>query len=138
MYLVEKLKLKNVSIEVLNNAGKDLCKLWEETFTGNLSNTKKSKIYLNQYLWHIFSYQQVEHLSEQEAIVAFNTIKKNECFAFYQNRDKAIKLINSKDIKAKDFENENDIYIVDKNMNWTYVNTHEFYWGPYFYKINNL
>lgn len=137
MDLVDKLRLKSVSIEVLNNVGKELRKQWEEKFTGNLSNTQKNKIYLNQYLWHIFSYQQVEHLSGQEAVKAFNIIKKSECFIFYQHDEVAIKLINSKDIKAEDFENENDIYLVDKNMTWTYVHTHEDSCGPYFYKINS-
>ncbi|MGD9569380.1 MAG: DUF4275 family protein [Sedimentibacter sp.] len=135
MDLADKLRLRNVSIEVLDNVGKDLRKQWEEKFTGNLSNTQKNKIYLNQYLWHIFSYQQVEHLSGQEAVEAFNTIKKNECFAFYQHDNKALKLINSKNIKAEDFDNENDVYIVDNNMTWTYVHTHEYNCGPYFYKI---
>jgi hypothetical protein len=137
MDLVDKLKLRNVSIEVLNSALKGLHKQWEEKFTGNLSKSQKRKIYLEQYLWHIFSYQQVEHLSGQEAIEAFNTIKKNECFVFYQADDEALKLINSKDIKAEDFENENDIYVVDKNMTWTYVHTHESDCGPYFYKIDS-
>lgn len=63
--------------------------------------------------------------------------KKSECFIFYQHDEVAIKLINSKDIKAEDFENENDIYLVDKNMTWTYVHIHEESCGPYFYKINS-
>ena len=137
MDLVDKLKLRSVSIEVLDNVGKEMRKQWEEKFTGNLINTQKGKIYLNQYLWHIFSYQQVEHLSGQEAAKAFNLIKKSECLIFYQHDEAAIKLINSKDIKAEDFENENDIYLVDKNMTWTYVHTHEDSCGPYFYKINS-
>lgn len=137
MDLVDKLRLRSISIEVLDNVGKELREQWEEKFTGNLSNTQKSKIHLNQYLWHIFSYQQVEHLSGQEAVKSFNLIKKSECFIFYQHDEVAIKLINSKDIKAEDFENENDIYLVDKNMTWTYVHTHEDSCGPYFYKINS-
>ena len=132
MDLVDKLRLRNVSIEVLDKMGKALHKQWEERFAGSLSNTQKNNIYLNQYLWHIFSYQQVVHLYGHGAVEAFNNIKKNECFVFYQDDDEALKLINSKDIKAEDFNNEHDIYVVDKNMAWTYVNTHEDYCGPYF------
>lgn len=102
-----------------------------------MSNTQKNKIYLNQYLWNIFSYQHVEHISKQEAIEAFNTIKKNEYFVFYEDDEEALKLIDSKDIKADNFDNENDVYVVDKKMTWTYVHTHEEYCGPYFYKINS-
>lgn len=137
MNLVEKLKFKNVSIEVLDKAGKDLRKQWEEKFACNLSSNQKSKICLNKYLWHLFSYQQVEHLSGQEAVKEFDTIRKNECFIFYQHGDVARKLINSKYIKAENFDTEDDIYVVDKNMNWTYVHTHEDDCGPYFYKINS-
>lgn len=75
------------------------------------------------------------YLSGPEAVEAFNNIKKNECFAFYQHENKALKLTNSKNIKAEAFDNENDIYVVDNNMTWTYVHTHEYFCGPYFYKI---
>jgi hypothetical protein len=137
MGLIDRLRLRNVSVEVFDNVGKALHKQWEEKFSGNLSNVQKNKIYLNQYLWHIFSYHQVEHLYGKEAVEAFNATKKNECFAFYQHDDKALRLINSKDIKAEDFNNEHDIYVFDKDMTWTYVNTHEDYCGPYFYKVNS-
>lgn len=137
MDLMHKLSFKSVSINVMKNAGKFLHEQWEERFAGTLSSDQKKKIYLNQFLWHIFSYEKIEHLSGQEAIEAFNSIKKNECYVFYQDDDDALKLKYSKDIKAEDFNNERDIYIVDVNMTWTYVHTHEGYCGPYFCKINS-
>ncbi|RDY23202.1 DUF4275 family protein [Romboutsia maritimum] len=44
-------------------------------------------------------------------------------------------------MKAEDFNNEFDVYVVDKNMSWTYVHTHEDYFNPYFFKktaLNNI
>ncbi|KGK90148.1 DUF4275 family protein [Clostridium sp. HMP27] len=137
MDLVDKLELRNVRVETLDNIGKHLHKQWEKKFAGDLNNSQKHKIYLDQYLWHIFSYEKVQHLCGKDAIDAFNNIKKEECYAFYENDDKALKLANSKDIKAEDFNSEHDIYIVDNNMSWTFVHTHEDYCGPYFCRINN-
>ena len=37
----------------------------------------------------------------------------------------------------KDDMDEEDIYVVDKEFTWTYVNTHERSCGPYFSKIKN-
>lgn len=137
MNLIDKLRLKNVSVEVINNTEKHFHEQWQEKFAGNLNKSEKNKIYLDQYLWHIFSYQKVEHLERGEAMEAFNNIKKDECYAFYQHDDILLKLNNLKDIKAEDFSSEEDIYIVDKSISWTYVHTHEEYCGPYFYKINS-
>lgn len=137
MDLIDKLRLKNVSVEVINNTGTYFHEQWQEKFVGNLNKYEKNKIYLDQYLWHIFSYQKVECLERDEAMEAFNNIKKNECFAFYQHDDILLKLNNLKNIKAEDFSSEGDIYIVDKSMSWTYAHTHEEHCGPYFYKINS-
>ncbi|WP_372459295.1 DUF4275 family protein [Alkalihalobacillus deserti] len=56
---------------------------------------------------------------------------------FYQQSNNAYKLNNADKIKAEDFNNESDVYIVDTNFNWTYVHTHEDDCGPYFYKLIN-
>ena len=135
MDLIDKLRLKNVSVEVINNVGKQFHEQWQEKFAANLNKSEKNKIYLDQYLWHIFSYQKVEHLERDAAMEAFNNIKKDECFAFYQHDDILLKLNNLKYIKAEDFSSEKDIYVVDKSISWTYVNTHEEDCGSYFYKI---
>jgi hypothetical protein len=135
--LIHELGFKNVYIEVIEKYAVYLRKQWEEKFAGTLDKYQKKKIYLYQHLWHIFSYQKIEHLNGQVAINAFNNIKKNECFVFYQDDEDALKLYNSKAIKAEDFNNENDVYVVDVNMTWTYVHTHEEDCGPYFCKISS-
>ncbi|MET0960058.1 MAG: DUF4275 family protein, partial [Psychrobacillus psychrotolerans] len=56
---------------------------------------------------------------------------------FYQNSDYALIIENATFITACDFVqkddyNEGDIFVVDKDFTWTYVNTHETSLGPYF------
>ena len=35
-------------------------------------------------------------------------------------------------LKASDFDMEQDVYVVDSEMKWTYIHTHEIVCGPYF------
>lgn len=52
----------------------------------------------------------------------------------YEN--KVFEVFDGDKVRAKDFNKEDDIYIVDKYFKWTYVNTHERGWlGPYFCKL---
>jgi Domain of unknown function (DUF4275) len=39
---------------------------------------------------------------------------------------------NANKIKAEDFIDEEDVYVVDREFKWTYVKTHEEEYGPYF------
>ena len=58
-------------------------------------------------------------------------------FMIYLNMtNKVFEVFNWNKAKTKDFNKEDDIYIVDKYFTWTYVNTHERdLCGPYFYKL---
>jgi len=40
-------------------------------------------------------------------------------------------------VTSEELKMKNDIYIMDKNFSWTYVNTHEPECGPYFAMSNN-
>lgn len=62
---------------------------------------------------------------------------KNACYVFYQHSDYALILENASMFTANDLYNETDIYVVDKEFNWTFVKTHETGWcGPYFSRRN--
>ncbi|CAH0344256.1 hypothetical protein BCI9360_00499 [Bacillus sp. CECT 9360] len=121
------------------NNGEDLRKQWKQCFTKSISKSVKKNIYFDQFLWHIFSYEIIQCLENEEAIEAFNKEHKKDCYVFYQNIDDVLMLNNAKEIKPHDFISEpqafySDIYIVNKDFTWTYVLTHEKYCGPYFYK----
>nr|WP_225941956.1 DUF4275 family protein [Sporosarcina limicola] len=53
----------------------------------------------------------------------------------YQGLQYIIQYSKVNEIVAADFDDQQDIYIIDKDFSWTYVHTHESSCGPYFYKV---
>jgi Domain of unknown function (DUF4275) len=138
---IELLKNKGVLITELENKGEELLEQWEEAFAKHLSKSQKGKIRFNQYLWHVFSFKKIKCLEGQDAIDAFNKLKKNVCYIFYQDDENALMIENANKLKAEDITNKkeeyiDDVYVVDKDFTWTYIYTHEEICGPYFYKTN--
>lgn len=46
--------------------------------------------------------------------------------------------VKGRSIKAEDLINElngyiDDVYVVDKDFSWTYIYSHEYFCGPYFF-----
>ncbi|MFS1518814.1 DUF4275 family protein [Bacillus sp. SCS-151] len=111
---------------------------WEVKFTNSVSESMKHDIHFNEFLWHVFSNKLLSCLEGKEAMEAFDEIEKDSCCVFYQSHDFAWKLECANILKAKDFMNEQDIYVVDSNYKWTYVNTHEREFGPYFYQQSKI
>jgi len=69
----------------------------------------------------------------EEAEKTFNNEHKSACYIFYQHNNDALILEAADALDANDLKDESDVYVVDKEFNWTYVNTHETGWcGPYF------
>lgn len=137
---------KNISFEIKDNLN-EIKNKWIEVFAGHLSEKeRKSEIYMDNYLWHLFSYEKRECLEGNNARNAFDKLKKNGYYVFFEDytykyelnkyKGKAFEVIDYNKLRAKDFNKQNDIYIVDKDFKWTYVNTHERdYCGPYFCKL---
>lgn len=141
MELLNLLKRKHVKFTEIEKCGVYLKKQWEDNFAGHLSDKEKKDIFLHGdgcicgYLWHVFSYQKRSCLVGNEAEKAFNDMNKNKLYVFYQFSDDILILENAENLKASDLTDESDIYVVDKDFNWTYVVTHEKDWcGPYFSK----
>lgn len=133
--LLDVLKDRNIIVSQLNNQGPELKNKWANIFTKDLSYEEQQLIYFDQFLWHLFSYKKRPCLKNELAIEAFNNLKKQQCFIFYQDRDHALFVINGADLELDYFELDSDIYIVDKDFKWTYVKTHESDCGPYFCEL---
>jgi len=86
------------------------------------------------YLWHVFSYEKLDCLEWNNARMAFDTRHKNECIVFFTGNDYAFKLLNAGNLDAKTLESFREIYVIDVNFAWTYINTHDPACGPYFYE----
>ena len=81
----------------------------------------------------MFSYRKRQCLTGEEAEQAFNNENKKSCYIFYQHINDVLILENADGFNANDLMEESDVYVVDKDFNWTYVKTHEDGWlGPYF------
>lgn len=143
MDIVDILKNKKVNVTEIPKWGAYLRKQWENNFANHISDKEKKSIYLYDnggfcgYLWHIFSYEKKDCLKEEQAEKTFNNELKDTCYIFYQHSDYALIVKKANMFTADDLIDETDIYIVDKEFNWTYVKTHETGWcGPYFSRKN--
>jgi len=130
------LRDKNIKVIEIPKWGSFLRKQWEENFANHLTSDEKKHIFLNDsggYLWHLFSYEKRVCLKGEEANKAFNNIPKVSCYVFYQRTNDALIVESASSFNVDDLNEESDIYIVDKEFNWTYIKTHEKgYLGPYF------
>ncbi|MFI8684754.1 DUF4275 family protein [Rossellomorea sp. NPDC077527] len=137
--LYERLKDRNMKSIEIPKWGPYLRKKWEAAFVSHLSDEDKESIFLHDdgsfcgYLWHVFSYEKKECLEREKAQDAFRQQPKKGCYVFYQHSDYALLLENASRLSVDDLMDEQDVYVVDKKFNWTYVQTHETgYCGPYF------
>ena len=141
--ILERKKIKTIEIP---QWGPFLRKLWEDNFADHLNPQEKKDIFLYDndgfcgFLWHLFSYAKKYCLEEKEAEKAFNSEHKDFCYVFWQHSDYALIIENAGALNANDLKDEYDVYIVDKEFNWTYVKTHETgQCGPYFgRKVSNI
>lgn len=130
------LRGKNIEFGELKNGAAYLKEQWESSFANGLSEEEKKQIYLNQFLWHVFSYEKISCLSSILAAEAFDNENKQQCYIFYQHSKHALLVEDAAELEAADFDNEDDIYVVDRDFKWTYVKTHELQCGPYFKRIS--
>lgn len=135
---------KKVNFQVLDNL-EEIKNKWIEVFAGHLTERERiDAIGMNGYLWHVFSYDKRDYLEGNDAKKAFDKLRKRGYYVFFEDHiyddydlskyeNKAFEVFDWNKAKAKDFNKEYDIYIVDKYFTWTYVNTHERdLCGPYF------
>lgn len=88
------------------------------------------------FLWHIFSYEKVDCLEDDEARAAFDRIEYDKAIRFKDGFGGSISAVcETGKITAKSLDklSGQDVYIVAEDFSWTYVKTHENGWcGPYF------
>lgn len=127
------LKALGCRITRYKDGGSRLKKKWETSFI-NISEEKKKEIMLDEYLWHIYSWKEKTCLEKREAEQAFLQHAKGKCFIFFQCDDAYLEIENGENLNLEVLQNEYDVYIVNENFSWTFIKTHEEYFGlgPYF------
>lgn len=113
----------------------DAKRQWIAAFCPALSPSLQSNDY-KPVLWCVCSNQKVPCLAGKPARNAFDAIQKERLLAFYEfddNEENAL-LLDTKTLSSSDLDDESDIYVLDPDFNWCYINTHEDGFGPYFIK----
>lgn len=88
MELFHKLARRNITISKQSGFGAKWRQQWEEVFARHLTAEEKRNIPLydddgaNGYLWHVFSYETKDCLTEEEAEAAFDREEKKCCYIF--------------------------------------------------------
>ena len=87
----------------------------------------------NAYLWHAFSFDDVDCKEDEEAQTAFQQVERGGA-VLLMNYDKlAFALAHTAGITAQELDGFYDVLLTEKDFRWCYVHTHEEYCGPYFY-----
>ena len=108
---------KDINFQVLDNL-EDIKNKWIEVFTGHLTERERiDEIYMDNLLWHVFSYDKRDCLEGAKARKAFDELKNKEYYIFFEDylseyKNKVFEVFNCDKAKAKDFNEEKDIYIV--------------------------
>ncbi len=129
---LQNMKNRGILLEKSKYSADILKNNWINSFIPDLTESTKKKIFFDQYLWHALSYKEREALDKSKARQAFNRKNKKQVYIFYQHNDNAYYIDNAQNLKSSDFDKEQDIYIMDANLQWTYIHTHEIQCGPYF------
>ena len=90
------------------------------------------------HMWHIFTWGKIQCLEGNAARNEFDKLTYLNAIKFqggYAVEDYHIEIENVCEIEktnSNELDNLGDVYIVDKNFKWTYVQTHEADLGPYY------
>lgn len=111
---------------------------WLKHFASQLSKEEQKDIYLDNFLWHLCSWEKTKYLEKEEATEAFNNLKKEKCTLFYQLVDEAYLIENAHNLTATNLydiapdDEGTDLYVLDWEGKWTFMITHEEDLRPYF------
>lgn len=117
-------------------------KKWLEKFAPHMTQEQYDSCYIDQYLWHVFSYEIIPRekvLTGDAARAAYDAADKEGAITIRLwdiSKDIRTAEIIEKYKKAKPLDKVQEFYVVDKDWKWTYVSTHENGWcGPYFCRV---
>lgn len=107
----------------------EIKKKWKAAFCKNMSKEELENIYIDSYLWHLFSNQKVKPvLLNDKAKRQFEDADKSDIYIFNQH-DGSVSRISVPStlqcymLRLLYFE---DYYFVDANFTWTFVLPHDY------------
>jgi len=136
--LEENLSGKDISFAHISDYKKvaDLKSNWLSNFA---SGIKTSDIFIDEFMWNIFSYKKLPCIEGDDATAYFLAQNKTQCYILFEHYKDAYYLESATPLTKEDLIDNidfpsKDLYIVSKRFNWTYVLTHESDLGPYYYQ----
>ena len=118
---------------------------WDACFDSLVSEEAKlsARHYSDQFRWHLFSFELLTAVKEDEARKVFDEMKKDAFYLFFEYSEEAYLVKNAHLLTAGDAEalcehafDKSDIYFFSPVDKWTFVRTHEKNIGPYFFKVD--
>ncbi|MGD6816384.1 DUF4275 family protein [Metabacillus sp. 113a] len=82
-------------------------------------------------MWHLCSWERIHSLKNRDAAQAFHGQKKKKCTIFYQFVDEAFLIDHAGSLTADQLPYDRrhmdygDLYVMDWELRWTFVMTHE-------------
>lgn len=141
-YFIDNLQLKDIKCyELHDNCEENFAERvrgkWINSF---LEDVNTNDIYIDHYLWHVFSYERLIAIKGEDAQDCLNIVRSNTMYVFFNNenvdgKDICYRLENAGGFNHEMLQCYSDVYVTDEDFTWTYVRTHEDGdCGPYFYR----
>lgn len=141
-YFISNLELNHIKYCELHNSSEENFaeRIREKWISSFLEDVDTEDIFINHYLWHVFSYERLIAVKGTAAQDYLNKESSNVLYVFLNDAN-----VHGTDIcyrlkNAAAFNHEmllcySDVYVTNEDFTWTYVKTHEDgHCGPYFYK----
>ncbi|RDY30274.1 DUF4275 family protein [Lachnotalea glycerini] len=132
---INDMKIRDLEFLQSDITKQQLLEKWISIFADDIDDDVKERIYIDDNLWHIFSYKRKNSFEGNKAVLEFDNKYKEKIYIFYQNNENIYMINNASNLKFTDLAGQEDIYIVDESFLWTFIITHETINGPYYYTI---
>lgn len=141
-YFISNLEAKGIKCyELINSSEKNFAeRIREKWINSFLKDVDTNNIYIDQFLWHVFSYERLIAAKLVDAEDCLNKVSSNTLYVFLNDanvygKDICYRLENAAAFNHEMLQCYSDVYVTDEDFTWTYVRTHEDgQCGPYFYK----
>lgn len=132
------LEENDVAFETLpNETSEKLIEQWLSTFSKNVTRKQKRDCRMDQYPWHLFSFNVVPSLLGEAALKKYASKKDEEFYVIDLVGGDGIRCLS--DLKPDFGPARSEIYVFPEDLSWTMVFTHEYGWfGPYYCDRNML
>lgn len=90
----------------------------------------------SDYLWHAFSFELLDGLTEDAAQSALSRTQRKEAILLSNWENAGFQLSDASALTASHLEEIDDVVLTGADYKWTYAKTHEDGLGPYFFQRN--